>query len=158
MPPAVGSRPPGGSRRFLAFNTVGAAGIVVQLAAIAVLVGGAGIDYRIATGLGVIAALVHNFGWHRVWTWADRREPAVGMLHAFGRFVAANGVVSLVGNVLLMRLLVGTVELPLLPAGGLSIVLCGFVNYWAADRHVFTGCSPHASGTTPPAASGPRLL
>jgi putative flippase GtrA len=128
--------------RFLAFNGVGAAGIVVQLVAVALLVERAGVDYQLATGAGVLAALLHNFAWHRVWTWSDRRGARTGMLPLFGRFVLANGVVSVVGNVLLMRLFVGTAALPVLPASGISIVLCGLVNYWLADRHVFAEEAP----------------
>jgi putative flippase GtrA len=124
-------------RRFVAFNGVGAAGIVVQLGVIAVLVERAGVDYQLATGAGVLAALVHNFAWHRVWTWSDRRGEGAGVLPLFGRFVLANGMVSLVGNVLFMRLLVGAGAVPVLPASGIAIVLCGLVNYWLADRHVF---------------------
>ena len=144
-------------RRFLAFNGVGAIGIAVQLAVIAVLAEGIGLDYRAATVAAVAAALGHNFTWHWVWTWADRRTTGAPMLPALGRFLLANGAVSLVGNVVLMRVLVGSVGLPVLPASGLAIAACGLVNYWLADRHVFV---PQASGPTPQCRnlSSPRLL
>ena len=134
-------------RRFLAFNSVGAAGVVVQIAGIALLVEWAGVDYQAATVAGVAAALVHNFAWHRVWTWADRRATGTSLLPAFGRFLMANGLVSLVGNVIAIRWLVGAAGLPLLPASGLSIAACGVVNYWLADRHVFAARTP---SLTPP--------
>ena len=59
-------------RRWLAFNGVGAIGVAVQLAVLAVLVRGAGLHTLIATAIAVEAAILHNFLWHERWTWADR--------------------------------------------------------------------------------------
>ena len=55
--------------------------------------------------LGVSAAIVHNFAWHVRWTWRDRMRPGTSRIRAFIRFVGANGVVSLIGSVLLMPVL-----------------------------------------------------
>ena len=48
---------------WLKFNTVGAIGIGVQLAALAALKSGLELNYLLATGLAVEAAVLHNFVW-----------------------------------------------------------------------------------------------
>ena len=58
--------------RFVRFNAVGAAGIGVQLAALWLLTGVMHVHYLTATSLAVGTAIVHNFLWHRRWTWAER--------------------------------------------------------------------------------------
>src|SRR5207245_237643 len=55
-------------RAVLRFYTVGAAGIVVQLAALTFLKSGLHLDYLPATATAVEAALLHNFFWHERWT------------------------------------------------------------------------------------------
>jgi putative flippase GtrA len=120
----------------LRFGGVGALGIGVQLAVLALLEGPAGLDYISATFVAVMAALVHNFFWHRAWTWRDRRGGG-SALSQFFRFAVANGLVSLLGNVALMFVLVGVFGLPAVPANLIAIAACGVANYWLGDRVVF---------------------
>ena len=54
--------------RFFRFNTVGALGIGVQLAALWLLVDVAGLHYSLATMAAVGLAVLHNFAWHWRWT------------------------------------------------------------------------------------------
>jgi len=121
--------------RALKFAIVGALGIGVQLGVLQVLAGLA-VPYLLATALGVASAVVHNFAWHRRWTWRDRPDDRV--LMAFARFALANGAVSLVGNVMAMALLVGVITLPIVVANVLAIAACGIGNYFLADRLVFS--------------------
>src|SRR5204863_306937 len=58
------------ARRFARFNLVGALGIFVQVAALALLIR-LGVHYLAATAMAVSLAVVHNFWWHRRWTWSD---------------------------------------------------------------------------------------
>jgi hypothetical protein len=58
-----------------------------------------------ATAVAVAGAVIHNFAWHRRWTWRDRAHDRV--VTAFVRFALANGAVSLAGNIMAMALLVG---------------------------------------------------
>jgi putative flippase GtrA len=125
-------------RRWLKFNLVGAIGIGVQLGALALLRGGLGMDYLLATALAVEAAVVHNFIWHERFTWADRSS--VTLAQSLGRLLRFNlttGAVSIAGNLALMRLLVGAAGLPLLPSNLLSIAGCSVVNFLLSDRVVF---------------------
>jgi putative flippase GtrA len=53
------------------------------------------------------------------------------------RFHAANGLVSLTGNLILMRLLVGLLGLPPVLANLIAVLTCALVNFTASDRFVF---------------------
>ena len=128
-------------RRFVRFNAVGAAGIGVQLSVLWLLTGVAHLHYLPATFAAVALAVVHNFLWHRRWTWGDR---PVGVHPAalFTRFAAANGAVSLAGNLAAMPLLVSVAGLPPVVANGVAIVLTGVLNFWLGDAVVFRGNRP----------------
>src|ERR1700730_17083320 len=90
--------------RWLKFNAVGAIGIAVQLGALALLTSDLKINYLLATGLAVEAAVLHNFIWHELFTWADRRT--TNCLGRFFRFNLTTGAVSIDGSFLSMKLLV----------------------------------------------------
>jgi len=126
----------GQMERFLKFNGVGAIGFVLQLGVLAVLVR-LGVHYLAATALAVELAVLHNFAWHERWTWRDRVTGAGGTAGRLWRFHAANGLISLAGNLLLMRLLVGLAGMPPIPANLLAVLLCAVVNFSATDRFVF---------------------
>ena len=119
--------------RWCKFSLVGALGIVMQLGTLALLTA-AGVHYLLATALAVEAAVLHNFVWHQNFTWNDR-EGAI--LWRLARFHATNGAISILGNLALMRLLVGGFGMPPLPANLLSIASCFLANFLAADRVVF---------------------
>lgn len=135
--------------RFIKFNSVGVAGFALQLGVLGLLLY-AGVHYLVATALAVEAAVLHNFVWHERWTWRDRPASGQSRLRRLVRFHALNGLVSLVGNVLLMRLLVGTLGVPAIPANLLAVIACSLVNYFASDRIVFeprdAGCEAASSG------------
>jgi putative flippase GtrA len=123
--------------RWLKFNFVGALGMGVQLAALAGLTA-LGLGYLTATALAVEAAVVHNFLWHERMTWRDRAAPLFRqVLSRFLRFQMANGAISLFGNLLLMRLLVGALHLPVLAANLGAIAACAALNFAVSDRVVF---------------------
>jgi putative flippase GtrA len=120
------------------FYAVGAAGIVVQLAALAIFKTGLRIDYLPATALAVEVALLHNFFWHELWTWADRtRSLGRGRGRRLIRFHLTNGALSILLNLVCMRFLVGRMQLPYLLANAMTITLCSLLNFLAADRFVF---------------------
>jgi dolichol-phosphate mannosyltransferase len=123
-------------RRFARFNAVSAVGIGVQLVAIWALTA-MGMHYLPATALSVASAVVHNFAWHRRWTWSDRVRHRGGWAAQLARFWMANGLVSLAGNLVVMAVLVSALGVPPLAANVAAIVCCGLVNYWLGDRFVF---------------------
>ena len=122
----------------LRFYAVGAVGIGVQLAALAIFKSGFGLGYLAATVLAVEAAILHNFFWHERWTWADRtRLLPAGRAGRLVRFHLTNGAVSILGNLALMQALVGRMHVPYLAANAIAIALCSVLNFLAADRLVF---------------------
>jgi putative flippase GtrA len=120
--------------RWLKFNAVGIAGAVVQLGVLALLTK-ADVHYLIATAIAVEVAVLHNYFWHLRWTWLDR--PPASRFAALLRFNLANGAVSLVSNLVLMRVFTGWLGLPVVAANLLAIVITSVVNFFIGDRWVF---------------------
>ena len=121
--------------RWLKFNAVGAGGICVQLATLSLLTSVRSLNYLFATALAVEAAIVHNFFWHERFTWSDRKSTGSGA--RFLRFNLTTGATSILGNLLLMKFLVGAAGLPYLAANLFSIAGCSLLNFALADRVVF---------------------
>jgi len=125
--------------RWLTFNAVGGLGILVQLATLALLISVAKVNYLLATALAVEAAVLHNFTWHERFTWADRRSVTItDMALRLLCFNLSNGLISIAGNVLLMRLFAGHLHVPYLIANVLTIASCALLNFAVADRLVFS--------------------
>jgi putative flippase GtrA len=122
-------------RRLSRFIAVGAGGIIVQAATLAILLRLAPSHSLIDATVAVEAAILHNFVWHRRWTWADRSKS--GGVRTLLRFNATNGATSLAGNLILMIVLAGEFKLDPLIANMISIALCCLVNFAVADRFVF---------------------
>jgi putative flippase GtrA len=64
---------PSSSARFARFADIGVIGWIVQLAALSALVG-LGVHYALATAMAVEITILHNFAWHRQYTWRDGAE------------------------------------------------------------------------------------
>jgi putative flippase GtrA len=125
-------------QRWLAFNLVGLLGIAVQLGILASLTLGLSWNYLVSTFLAVEITILHNFFWHERWTWVDKTNRSVaGRLSRLLRFHAANGAVSLLGNLVLMWLFVGILHWQPVIANICSITICSLVNFFASDRWVF---------------------
>ena len=125
-------------RRWLKFNAVGGIGVGVQLAALTIFRSLLHLDYLLATLLAVETAVLHNFLWHERFTWADR--PSRHFTHSLARLVrfnATNGLVSILGNLLLMRVLVGTLGMQYFVANLIAIAVCSLVNFLLSDCFVF---------------------
>jgi putative flippase GtrA len=124
--------------RWLKFNFVGGIGIGVQFAALFALKGLLYMDYLAATAIAVEAAVVHNFVWHEQFTWADRVHSTWrASIPRFARFNLTTGAVSIVGNLALMRLMVGEGHINYLVANAIAIALCSIANFLVSDGWVF---------------------
>lgn len=126
------------------FNLVGALGMAVQLAALALFNRWAGGHYLVATAAAIELTLLHNFAWHLRFTWRDRRDNSA-LLGQMVRFHLSNGLVSMLGNLALMRLLVDEAHLPLLVSNGIAILCCSILNFFLGDTWAFaaTGATIH---------------
>lgn len=103
-----------------------------------------GIPYLAATAIAVELTVVHNFLWHERFTWADRCSPELTtrrrLRDSFSRllrFNFTNGAVSLIGNLALMRLMVGEAHLNYLASNAIAITLCSIANFMVSDEWVF---------------------
>jgi putative flippase GtrA len=124
--------------RWMKFNSVGALGIVLQLAVLFVLKSRFHLSYLPATALAVETAVVHNFLWHERYTWADRVQPSWRKsLPRLLRFNLTTGGVSIAGNLALMKLLVGLGDLNYMAANGIAIALCSLSNFLLSEVWVF---------------------
>jgi putative flippase GtrA len=122
--------------RWCKFNLVGAVGMMFQLGVLAALNRAAPGRYLVATAAAIELTLLHNFIWHLRVTWRDQRE--VGTIPGkLIRFHAANGLMSMVGNLALMRLLVQVARLPVLFSNVIAILVCSMVNFWLSNRWAF---------------------
>jgi putative flippase GtrA len=120
-------------RRWLKFSLVGATGIAVQLLTLGLLLKFSPLHYLIATALAVETSVLHNYVWHKRWTWADRQVQRKALL----KFNFTNGALSLTGNLLLMWLLVGSIGLDARLANVMTISICALANFLLSDRFVF---------------------
>jgi len=125
----------------------------VQFAALFLLKGLLHFNYLTATAIAVEAAVVHNFVWHEQFTWADRikvdriksdRTRFAGMearwrrsLPRLLRFNLTNGAVSILGNLALMKVMVGQGHMNYLLANTIAITLCSLANFLVSDTWVF---------------------
>lgn len=139
--------------RFLRFNVVSALGIGVRLASVAVLASGLGLHYLVATVIAIEVSVLHNFFWHQRWTWGGqdgRREARapVGRRQVFFQcvaFHASNGLVSILGAMVLMPVLVGALGVNYLLANVVAICVTGVLNFLLGDRLIFRPTAGQAS-------------
>ena len=121
--------------------------MVVQLAMLALFNRWTGGHLLYASAAAVELTLLHNFVWHLHYTWRDRRR-AAAVLGQLVRFHISNGLVSLIGNLVLMRILVGRAGFPLLASNGVAILCCSVVNFKFCNYWAFTAgaCANTAGG------------
>jgi putative flippase GtrA len=124
--------------RWLKFNAVGALGIAVQMGAFALFFSALHLDYMVATALAVETAVLHNFVWHEKYTWKHLPRGATSdVAWRLLRFHAGNGAISILGNLALMRLFVGSLHIPHYVASLLAIAICSLLNFAASEWFVF---------------------
>jgi len=126
---------------WMKFNAVSLIGVGVQLLVLQLLVSGfSRLDLRLATFLAVEVAILHNFAWHEIWTWADRTRNSSGAsrLRRLMRFHLSAGLVSIIGNVIITDALVRGAMLSVITANAIAIALCYVANFclshWFAFR------------------------
>ena len=141
--PREGNAPSSTLLRWCKFNFVGGIGIGVQFAALFLVKSILHFNYLAATVIAVEAAVVHNFVWHERFTWVDRTrveglQPSWRRsLPRLVRFNLTNGAVSIIGNLALMRVMVGQGHMNYLLANGIAIILCSVANFLVSEMWVF---------------------
>jgi putative flippase GtrA len=130
--------PPSTLLRWCKFNFVGGIGVAVQFAALYFLRSLLHFNYLFATAIAVEGAVIHNFVWHEQFTWADKVQPSWSRsLPRLLRFNLTNGAVSILGNLALMKVMVGQGHVNYLLANGIAIALCSLANFLVSEKWVF---------------------
>jgi dolichol-phosphate mannosyltransferase len=132
-----------GRGRLARFAGVGSVGFILQLLVLWALTR-AGVHYLVATAIAVEAAILHNYVWHERWTWSDRSIPVGVRWQRALRFNLLAAVISVSGNLGLMRVLAGGFGVPLLAANTITVGILSLANFVAADRMVFRPVSAPA--------------
>lgn len=121
------------------FVVVGALGFVVQLAAFGGL-SRLGLPWLAATVVAVESAILHNFVWHRGWTWRHRVSgDAESWMMALLKFNAGTALTSIAGNVCVMAVLLAFTPLEPIVANVIAVGVMSAANFLLADRWVFLG-------------------
>jgi putative flippase GtrA len=126
-----------GLASWLRFNAVGIVGVGVQLALLALFKGVLGWSVRLSTIVAVELTVLHNFFWHERWTWAHRKLELRQIPIRLLRFNVSNGLISIVGNLVLMELLAVRLHLHYMLANMAAILACSLLNYFVSDKLVF---------------------
>jgi putative flippase GtrA len=127
---------------------VGGIGIGVQFGALFLLKGVLHFNYLAATAIAVEAAVLHNFVWHEQFTWSDRTNTCGTKqnrlapwwrrsLQRLLRFHLSNGIVSILGNLALMKVLVDQAHMNYLLANAIAITICSLANFLMSNAWVF---------------------
>ena len=124
---------------WIRFNMVGLFGFALQTGALFVLTRNMPrVSYLTATAIAVELAVLNNFVWHQRWTWRDRPSLTKGeTLRRLAKFNVTTGLVSLVGNLVLMSVLVGRFGLPIVGANLVTVAACSIPSFILADRIAF---------------------
>jgi putative flippase GtrA len=112
-----GMRKPGNWLQLVRFGLVGGAGFIVNVAVYAVLVHGAGVEYRVASVLAWLFAVVNNFMLNRHWTF-DAREGRAH--HQAARFLLVS-LAAEVLSLLLLTLFVESAHIAKVPAQAIAV-------------------------------------
>ncbi|HEV2973816.1 MAG TPA: GtrA family protein [Solirubrobacteraceae bacterium] len=112
-----GLRKPANWLQLVRFGLVGGAGFVVNVAVYALLVHGAGVEYRVASVAAWLVAVLNNFVLNRHWTF-DAREGRAH--HQAARFLIVSLAAEIV-SLLLLTLFVESAHLAKVPAQALAV-------------------------------------
>jgi len=121
--------------RWIRFNLVGVMGFVLQTTMLFALVRWTGLATPAAVILAVLAAVSHNFFWHEHFTWPDR--PRDARFRRWLSFHLSNGILSVVGNVVVTMVVANGTGLPLVASNAVAVALVAMANFWVSDRLVF---------------------
>jgi putative flippase GtrA len=112
-----GMRKPANWLQLVRFGLVGGAGFVVNVAVYALVVHGVGVDYRVASVVAWLVAVINNFVLNRHWTFdaSDGRAH-----HQAMRFLLVSLAAEAV-SLLLLTVFVEAAHLPKVPAQALAV-------------------------------------
>ena len=129
----------GAGRRWFKFQAVGAAGTCVQLGSLFLLRECLALNVLLAAAIAVEIAILHNFCWHRHWTWAlaDARLRSKPVAWQLCEYNLTCCLVSLVSNVVFTGLFMRVFGVHYLIANLMAIAAVGVANFLTAELFIF---------------------
>jgi putative flippase GtrA len=128
------------------FGLVGGAGFVVNLAVYALFVHGAGLEYRVASVIAWLVAVVNNFLLNRHWTFDARDQGRAH--HQAARFVIVSLAAEIV-SLLLLTVFVESAHIAKVPAQALAVALSMPFNFVGNKLWTFRSSSDALLDETP---------
>lgn len=141
-----GMRRPGNWLQLIRFALVGGAGFVVNVAVYALFVHGAGFEYRVASIIAWLVAVVNNFLLNRHWTFDARDQGRAH--HQAARFLLVSLAAEIV-SLALLTLFVESAHIAKVPAQALAVALSMPFNFVGNKLWTFR------SGGSEPAVEAP---
>jgi putative flippase GtrA len=134
-------------RRFIRFGTVGASGVVVNLAVLFVsqeflftAIESSGMRLNASLAMAIFFATANNFYWNRFWTWGDRlHRPDKHLVLHFGQYALACWV-GIVVQVILTKFFVAYFYYII--ANAAAIVLASVFNFLVNNFWTFRSHKP----------------
>jgi putative flippase GtrA len=129
--------------RYIKFGTVGATGVVVNLAVLYVaqeylltFVEPPSMRLNASLAVAIFFATINNFTWNRIWTWADRKQHHVekSIVYQFGQYALACWL-GIALQVVITKLL--AFKLHYLVANLIAIVAASIFNFVVNDLWTF---------------------
>lgn len=129
-------------KRFMKFATVGASGVVVNLAVLYLFqefifsaIQIPALRLNLSLAVAIFIATINNFYWNRFWTWSDRaHRPDKHLVLHFGQYALACWIGTGM-QVLLTNLF--TIYLHYLIANAIAIVIASLFNFMANNLWTF---------------------
>lgn len=122
------------TRRFIRYGSVGLGGVVVDMALLYLLYQDFGLGLTISKIIAAEAAILSNFIWNDIWTFADMVKQQTGWSNRFKRLLKFNTICisGLVLNIMLLLLFFNVIFDQTLPylANMITILLVAVWNFW----------------------------
>lgn len=120
------------------FNLVGWLGMVVNSGCLYFFKGILGVPLIPASLLSIEIAIIHNFIWHRYWTWKDRKsDHPLPFLKQLIVYNLMTGLVDLVVNVTILWVLTTFFGVYYLIANIAGMIMGPFIKFWLNEKIIF---------------------
>lgn len=120
------------------FNLVGWMGMLVNSGCLYLFKGILGIPLIPASMMAIEIAIIHNFIWHRYWTWKDRNGNSnQSFLRQLLTYNLITGLVDLLVNVSVLWLLTTAFGVYYLISNIAGMIAGPFIKFWLNEKIVF---------------------
>ena len=120
------------------FILVGWIGMIVNSCCLFLFKGILDVPLIPASLMAIEIAIVHNFFWHRHWTWRDRNgEEDQSLLRQLLTYNLMTGSVDLVANVTVLWLLTTFLGIYYMIANIAGMIMGPFIKFWLNEKVIF---------------------